>query len=380
MNNTSPSAAEPDKALIGALGSPRAAVLANAANELVFAVVGHVGSGTSTVAQSLRTLLTSPDLGFDVEILSARDVIVSWAVGNGKAVPGTATPKLQGVQMLQDCGDAMRAQTDDYSSVARALIAAIRTTRARKTGVSNPGDSAVAPDGKPRAYLLDSIRHPAEVELLRHVYQDAFVLIGIVCEEEVRARRLSQRKYQEAGIENVRRFMARDAKAPPPNGQRVAEAFHMADFFVDNTVDRLSSDGTSNEAWNINDKLGRLLRILTHRAIIRPETAETAMSYAATAAMRSACLSRQVGAALTDANGNVVATGSNEVPKAGGGVYGESYNPDDPDHRCAFRKLSPGLRPYCSNTTEQNRIVDQLIEEVPELSALAPIRKPLKRS
>jgi deoxycytidylate deaminase len=353
--------------------SPREAMLKNAANEIVFAVVGHAGSGTSTVAKALHQVLSVPALGYDVDILSAREVISGWANSHSLEVPNAVTSKLKGVELLQDRGDDMRKQTDDFTSVARALISKVRTTRAQKTGIKEVGDGPVAPDGKPRAYILDSIRHPAEVELLRHVYQDAFILIGIVCEEEKRTLRLTQ-KYPDAGVDSVRKFMRRDAKDSAPHGQRVAEAFYLADFFLDNSVERFLPDTTENPNWDINEKLGRLIRIVTHSEIVRPETAETAMNHAAGAAMRSACLSRQVGAALTDPNGNVIATGSNEVPRAGGGVYGEVYF-DEPDHRCAFRKLPPGVRPYCSNTTEQNALVDKLIEQVPELKNADAIRK-----
>jgi deoxycytidylate deaminase len=352
---------------------PRAAVLGNAANELVFAVVGHAGSGTSTIASALQDLLESSQHRFDCTIIKARDVIGDWAVANEKPVPDAATPRLESVEILQDRGDDMRAQTDDYSAVARGLIARVRATRAKRLGIDLPSEGAVAPDGKARAYILDSIRHPSEVELLRHVYQDAFVLIGVVCEEERRIERLAK-KFPDAGTNSIKKFMKRDSKAPDKHGQRVADAFHLSDYFLDNTVDRFQPDQSPNEDWDINEKLQRLVRIISHSDIVRPMTAETAMHQAAAAAMRSACLSRQVGAALTDANGNVIATGSNEVPRAGGGVYGETYK-EEQDHRCAFRKLGPGKPPFCSNTTEQNLLVDKIIEEIPELRALAPIRK-----
>lgn len=61
----------------------------------------------------------------------------------------------------------------------------------------------------------------------------------------------------------------------------------------------------------------------------------------------------------------MLATGSNEVPKAGGGVYGESFDGDPHDHRCAYRKLNEPA--FCSNTRQQNEIVKKLIEEIPEL-------------
>jgi energy-coupling factor transporter ATP-binding protein EcfA2 len=54
-------------------------VLERAANEFVFAVVGHVGSGTSEIATALKGLLSGATGGsFDVEILKAREVIRAW--------------------------------------------------------------------------------------------------------------------------------------------------------------------------------------------------------------------------------------------------------------------------------------------------------------
>ena len=73
-----------------------------------------------------------------------------------------------------------------------------------------------------------------------------------------------------------------------------------------------------------------------------------------------------------DAYGNVVATGANNVPRAGGGLYGEGFpivpeNGDEiesggkkNDHRCAFRDTV-----FCSNNREQNEIINDLIEKLP---------------
>ncbi|TDN77703.1 deaminase [Stakelama pacifica] len=92
------------------------------------------------------------------------------------------------------------------------------------------------------------------------------------------------------------------------------------------------------------------------------------MYHAHGARMRSSCLSRQVGAALLDQKGNILATGTNEVPRAGGGVYGgafEGFSDNDPepsqDHRCHIHKR------HCSNTREQNSIIDELIDSIDEL-------------
>jgi len=356
----------------GSLKPAKSLVLENASNEVVFAVVGYVGSGTSEIAVTLRGLLESPTLPdgmFDVEILKARKVIEEWALKNDEQVPNTPSNNLATTEAFQDLGDKMRS-SGDHAVVARNLIENIRLTRARKLGIQNPGESEVPPDGARRAYVLDSIRHPAEVELLRRVYQDAFVLVGVVCEASTRLQRIGK-KYTNAGVGDSEKFMARDSRAAEKHGQRVSDAFHMADYFVDNTADQFLEGQEPNPDWDISEKLSRLIRIMTAAEIVRPSLAETAMHDAYGAAMQSACLSRQVGAALLDAHGNVIATGTNEVPRAGGGVYGDSFAENQDDHRCAFQKG----RKFCSNTKEQNTIIEHLIEDVPELDELDNIRK-----
>lgn len=382
------SSPNPDKSLpvinqSSDLGS-RAVVLGSDSNELVFAVVGHAGSGTTLVAQALAAVLKETSFNnnrFETVILKARDVIKAWAEAHGKAVP---PERLEGERLIedvkryQDLGDEMRRQftaggEEDHPAVARELVLRIRDARAQTLKVAAGPGQPVPPDGKPRAYILDSLRHPAEVNLLRAIYGDAFILIGVVCEEEKRINRMSH-KYSDAGHATVKKFMERDSAAKEGYGQQVAKAFHLSDFFVDNTVDRTLGDAvTGNEDWHVTEHLSRLITILTHTKLIRPEIGETAMHHANSAKMRSACLSRQVGAALLDSDGNIVATGTNEVPKAGGGVYGESFADEEYDGRCGM--LLPESQRFCRNTREQNEIIADLIESIPELKNVDPIRK-----
>lgn len=344
-------------------------VLGNAANEFIFAVVGGVGSGTTEIAKQLRALLRQPNLEggpVDAEIIKARDVIESWAKSHGKFVP-TDRADVNTTISLQDLGDEMRATTEDYGAVAEGIARKIRDTRADKIKAVPGLRERVTPNGDPRAYIVDSIRHPAEVELLRHIYQDAFVLIGVVCDEKVRLSRLTE-KYGNAGKDAALKLMQRDSKSGKKNGQRVSDAFHLSDFFIDNSEPR-TIDGHGNEDWRVGEHLSRLVKIVTHSEVVRPTTPETAMHTAHSAAMRSACLSRQVGAALVDKVGNLIATGTNEVPSAGGGVYGESFDEHADEHRCAFDGK------YCRNTSQQNKIVQDLIQTLPELKDLTTARK-----
>ncbi|HSN98242.1 MAG TPA: anti-phage dCTP deaminase [Candidatus Nanopelagicales bacterium] len=332
----------------------------SASNEFVIAVVGHVGSGTSTVCGKLAELLAKAE--FDATILKASDVIAAWAQRSGKPTPARDRKVLGSAQRLQDLGDEMR-RGGDHAAVARELIKKIIETRKQKLGQAQGAEDLVLPDGAPRAYILDSVRHPAEVDLLRSLYQTAFALVGVVCDEEKRKDRLTE-KFSDAGRMGAEQFMERDRKAPELYGQRVEDAFHLSDYFLDNSEPRWLDEKKRrpNEAWRLPDQLSRFIKIVTHAEIVRPTTAEVAMYVASGAKLRSACLSRQVGAALVDRNGNIVASGTNEAPRAGGGVYGQGFEDkpdgDKSDGRCAY---DPDLK-FCSNTKEQNKILEEIIE------------------
>jgi deoxycytidylate deaminase len=344
----------------------RELIAAHDAKELIFAIVGHVGSGTSEIADALKVILEAPGLlggPYDTVIIKASDRITDWATKKGHSIP-PLSDKLERARRLQDLGDEMRET--DHSAVATALIKSIRATRAAKQGKDPNSVEPVVPDGTRRAYVLDSIRHPAEVHLLRNVYSTSFTLIGVVCNQSKRLSRV-QSKYSNAGQKDALAFMERDAKAAIGHGQKVSDAFHLADYFIDNSADRFLPDGESNREWTVPEDLDRLIKIITHSHIVRPSSGETAMFEAHGAALRSACLSRQVGACIVDCKGNVIATGTNEVPSAGGGLYGESFDTQNIDGRCAHYQT-----PHCRNTEEQNKIIaeilDGLSQDFPELA------------
>lgn len=60
------------------------------------------------------------------------------------------------------------------------------------------------------------------------------------------------------------------------------------------------------------------------------------MFHAKAAALRSADLARQVGAVICTKNGEIIAAGCNEVPKAKGGAYWEGDSPDYRDFKVGY--------------------------------------------
>lgn len=87
--------------------------------------------------------------------------------------------------------------------------------------------------------------------------------------------------------------------------------------------DRSSQQIIKNEAANeyvfaVVGHIGSGTSTAVPQNIMRPTLSETGMFAAYGAQLRSACLSRQVGASLLDQRGNVLAIGTNEVPKEWG--------------------------------------------------------------
>lgn len=331
-------------------------------------MVGPVGSGTSQVAIALSSLLANDSYGMDPHIIKASDVIKKWVEKSNDRVLDTSTIFAK-VSSLQDAGDDMRKE--DLAAVALDLVAEIKLKR---LSLMQPDEAvtAIKPAEKEfvkrRAYILDSLKHPAEVELLRAIYQDAFCLIGVVCEESVRQNRLMAKKCQNSGLIDIQGLMKRDEDAEIKHGQKVTDTFHLADYFINNSPERFTDNVRKipNPMWDVNDQLGRLVDLITFAKVIRPTPSETGMFHAYGAKMRSACLSRQVGAALLDKKGNLLATGTNEVPRAGGGVYGGSFEEfDEPSYISDDRCLVSNK--YCSSNRAQEEIIQEIIETIPYL-------------
>lgn len=346
-------------------------------NEVFVAIVGPAGAGVGTAAKCLLPLFE--DCGFIPVIIKVSTLIRKVATAQKLQVPASGIRRrksLDNTQMMQDRGDEIRrgeiyGYDEDHSAVARLALKEIAEYRARQQGQNFSGEP-IDPDGGPRAYIIDSLRHPEEANLLREVYKDAFALLGVVCDPVKREKRIRENFFDRSEWSSlevrtqVSEFLDRDANADERYGQQVSDTFHKADYFVDN-----SRDGNEDlSETGMNKSLRRFVELITQNKIFRPTVSETAMHQAQSAQMRSACLSRQVGAALIDAQGNTVAIGTNDVPKAGGGLYGEIFIVDEDqndesqgnDFRCAFRDNA-----HCSNTKEQNNIINELVESFPEL-------------
>lgn len=177
------------------------------------------------------------------------------------------------------------------------------------------------------AYIINSLKRKEEFKILRRIYGHNLILISVYEPKSLREKHIISNDIMEQTDkdyktmhEQARKIMERDKHDEEnDHGQHVRDTYINATYFV--RSDTLEED------------LKRLFNILKGDPIETPTKDEVCMAHAYVCAMRSADLYRQVGAVIADDDGNIISSGTNEVPKFGGGCY---WNNNDDDLRDYF--------------------------------------------
>jgi deoxycytidylate deaminase len=309
--------------------------------ELVIAFSGAVGSGVDGIREYTESLLG--EIGYKVVRVKLSDHIKECSErGLITKLELDEASEFDRIDRLQIGGNELRREYEE-NILAQYAVQVISIARLKHLGGDAPEDIRDVVPTKV-AYLIDQIKHPSEVQLLRSVYGDLFYLIGVLCIEDKRRKRLEARGMSAAAAMTL---MDRDQREAEKSGQQLEKALQLADFFVRNS---------DPNAQSIKAMLRRFLELLHGANGVTPTRDEYGMYAAYSASLKSACLSRQVGAAIADQQGNLVATGCNDVPKFGGGLYGPESGADDA--RCV--KLGGGI---CHNDFHKRKLQRQ-IEEI----------------
>ena len=137
-------------------------------------------------------------------------------------------------------------------------------------------------------------------------------LNAVLCSKEERWRRLRE-DYLERGLDEGAFFDddARDEIQEAEYGQQVALCVDEADLVLNNGEHQETELAAQS---SLMERLEMYVGLVTREHSIAPSTDEIAIAIAYAQSRRSFCLKRQVGAVITDSDGNVVATGFNENP------------------------------------------------------------------
>jgi deoxycytidylate deaminase len=282
--------------------------------ELVIGFVAPTGNDFDLVADAIAAHLHGYNYSSDPIRLSG---FLAEIAGVSQKLPVDECTR-----KLQDAGDELRRVThhgDALAYVAMREIRAKRIEHHRQEGRTEEEDDLAKIPLRRHAYLLWSFKHPDEADTLRKVYGSRFVLISVYrrrtqrfstfVADIARSRHQTGKEKDYYGVATA--IIERDEIEPDNElGQNVRDTYPRADFFIEAT-DRQTL--TTTVARSIDIVFGALFET--------PTPDEYAMAIAHTASLRSAEPGRQVGAAIVNGHGEVVAVGTNDVPRAGGGQY-----------------------------------------------------------
>lgn len=288
--------------------------------ELFVGLVGAVGTDLQTVYECLREEFCS--VGYHAQEIRLSRLLhqipdVGGALNQSE---GNSHEDIR-IRSHMDAGDQLRKARKDPGVLAKFGAGAVREIRnQRSSHPTHPSEKTV--------YIFNSIKLPEEVRTLRATYGTNFFLISIYSPKAKRIEHISQliAKSHAKNIDDSIRDTTVDLIKRDENtendiyGQNVRDAFPLADLFI-------------TEEDDIKKQLRRFVEILFGHPYRTPTTDEYAMFHAQASALRSADLSRQVGAIIVSDDAELIAAGCNEVPKAGGGKVWENRVLPSQDYR-----------------------------------------------
>lgn len=331
--------------------------------EIIIALCGPIGSPLHETAEQISFSLKK--YGYKTYDIRLSDLIRI----NSKytKINLDESTKLKKFKSLITVGDKLR---EIYGSdiLAKLAIAKISAERKKNFGEfddivneSSKGEASKIKNQK-ICHIIDSVKNSSELELLKSIYGKMIFSIGVFSPLEARRENLS--KINSLSVEDIAELINTDSGEEFDHGQSVRDTFPKCDYFL--RVDSgLAEPGNAEAKGQILSKLERFFKLIFRSSVISPTEEENAMYAATSAARNSACLSRQVGAAVTSSSGELLSTGWNDVPRNGGGLYGKQsirLKVIDPDHRCYALKSRS-----CSNDAEKRIlaevVIDSLVQE-----------------
>ena len=286
--------------------------------EIVVGLVGAAGADLSAATDAVGAALAP--YGYTPVPIRVSELMK--AVKGGDFLKAVAYED-ERIRAHMDAGDEIRNQADRNDAVVGLAI----------TGMSEyRSDNFSEAPATNTAFILNSLKHPAEIETMRRIYRDRFIAISVHASTDTRREALKQKiaasherpERPEEFREAAEEIMERDEHDDEHGfGQNVREAFVLGHIYV-------SADN------DVKAGIARYFRLFFGHPFETPTREEYAMFQSHTAALRSADLSRQVGAAICTSRGEIIAVGCNEVPKAGGGQYWPEDKPDKRDFQLGY--------------------------------------------
>lgn len=316
-------------------------------SELIIGLACAVGTNIKTVIDLIEAQLKK--FGYSSKTIKISKELIEPSISD--EIPEFAS-SYDRVTRLMDQGNELRKQSSGpYNMLASGVAHCINQIRQENSMSINQEDAAQIQIPK-MAFIVDSLKHPDEVDKLREIYPIGFYMFVINESEECRIKYLTDEKNM--GKADAEKLILRDMEEKVPFGQHTRAVFELADFHLSANIyhDGKGSIGKREEILKL--QINRILKLIFGHPFITPTFDEYAMFMAYSSGLRSADLSRQVGAVIAK-NHDIVATGSNDVACFGGGQYWPDSRYED------FPGGRDYTRGYDSNKINLQKIVDEIV-------------------
>jgi len=322
--------------------------------DLFIGILAPIGTDKDLTTQNLAKLVNE-NFGYESHVLKLSKYI-------SKTYPDVFSPAKKNECKFCErrnkiiYGTRLRKATQDPAILAKMAIAEIRSL-----AEVNP-NFGKRDDGKRRVFIFDQLKRREEVNYLASLYGKSFFLLGLHSPTEKRLKRISreinkpdsfsqelmeldqsEREYFNS-MSSCSTCQTVPLHSPLGSDQKTDYGQQLRDIYPDS--DLFISD------YDNEEELLRFLDLIFGSPKEFPSTSEHAMYLAFSASTRSADLSRQVGAAILNKNGDLISVGSNDVPKSGGGIY------DYTDH------LNDGAFGFEANSKRISEIAENIAQTI----------------
>jgi deoxycytidylate deaminase/dephospho-CoA kinase len=167
--------------------------------------------------------------------------------------------------------------------------------------------------GRKSLIVVDALRNPLEAIYLQDRITN-FHLVAVSCSNEERLARLAAQNFSISEINAIDKieYSNRDLEIESTYSmQDIQGCLQRADIYLSNP-----NGGSYVEKFIfLTNQLIRITSLIKRPGIVTPTALERCMQIAYTAKLNSGCISRQVGALVTDKNFSIKAIGWNDTPK-----------------------------------------------------------------
>jgi deoxycytidylate deaminase len=300
-------------------------------SEIVIGIVSAVGTETTRIITPLGDRLKQ--FGYTAKEIKVSSLLKKENTNN----------EYSRIKGLMTEGDKLRKDTGNNAILAYGAAKLIKENR-------DGGCEKIA-------YIVNSLKHPDEVDILRKIYGQGFYIFGIHSDKKRRLHYLTNDK----GLTDPQAVELTDIDEDEkiPHGQRTRDTYHLSDFFI--------NFGKNDD--QVKNTIQRFLELIFSHPYKNPTFDEFAMFMAFSSSVRSGDLSRQVGAVISK-NQQIVATGSNECPVSGGGLYWAEI--DEASGNVVDKTDGKDyMRNEDSNKAEQNEIIKGILQNISKIENIS---------